>query len=225
MARWSGSAILAVMTERSRRGRAPRASGTQLGDLGARTRILQGAAYVFADVGVRAAAVEDILKAAKVSRRTFYRFYENKESVMVALYRMGTDALLGACAVAVSEGKTPRERVEGCIDAHLRNARELGRLVFVLGGEAHRQESLLHARRMEVHEALAKLFSAAIQDHDGAPIDPLLFRALVLAVEGVARMILEAGDEGRAVTPESLERGRRVMVHLVCSALGLDEAR
>jgi AcrR family transcriptional regulator len=209
------------MTER--RGR-PRASGAQLGDLGARTRILQGAAYVFADVGVRAAAVEDILKAAGVSRRTFYRFYENKEAVMVALYQMGTDALLGACAVAVSEGKTPRERVEGCIDAHLRNSRDFGRLVFVLGGEAHRQESSLHARRMEVHEALARLFGTAVGDRKGPPLDPLLFRALVLAVEGVARMILEEGDEGRAVSPESISRGRRVMVHLVSSALGLGPA-
>src|SRR5690606_5973573 len=115
------SAILATMSQR--RTGAPRAGEGQLGDLGARTRILQGAAYVFASVGVRAASVEDVLKASGVSRRTFYRFYENKESVMVALYRMGTDALLGACAVAVSEGATPLARVTGCVDAHLRNAR------------------------------------------------------------------------------------------------------
>lgn len=205
------------------RTRKPRASAPKLGDLGARTRILQGAASVFADVGVRTASVEDVLKAAGVSRRTFYRFYESKESVVVALYRMGTDGLLGACAVAVSEGKTPRERVEGCIDAHLRNASTFGRLVFVLGGEAHRQESLLHARRMEVHEALARLFLSAMHGREREALDPLLVRALVLAVEGVTRMVLEEGDEGRNVSTESIEHGRKVMVHLVCAALGLDE--
>lgn len=219
MTRGDGSAILPIMDER--RARKGRGSDAQVGDLGARTRILQGAASVFASAGVRAASVEDILKASSVSRRTFYRFYQNKESVMVALYRMGTDALLGACAIAVSEGATPLARVTGCIDAHLRNAREFGRLVFVLGGEAHRHESLLHARRMEVHEALVSLFATGAGGGTGEPRDPLLFRALVLAIEGITRMVLEAGDEGRNVSDESLERGRKVMLHLVRSSLEL----
>src|SRR5690606_39152669 len=152
---WRGetdSPYSAPMSRKSTRAGKPAASRGQLGELGARTRVLQGAANVFAEVGVRSASVEDILKAAGISRRTFYKLYDSKESVMMALYRMGTDNLLGACTIAVGEGKTPLERIEGCIDAHLRSAREFGRLVFVLGGEAHRHESLLHARRMEVHE-------------------------------------------------------------------------
>ena len=197
------------------------ASGVQLGDAVVRTRVLQGAAHVFAEVGVQASSVEDILKAAGVARRTFYRFYDGKEGVMGEIYRMGTDSLLGACTLAVSEGKTPLERVTGCIDAHLRNAHDFGRLVFVLGGEAHRHESLLYARRREVHDALVSLFATATAEPGAAPRDPLLFRALVLAIEGVTRAVLESGDEGRKVTAESLEQARRVMVHLVRSSLGL----
>ncbi len=209
------------MSSKSKPADKPRASGVQIGEIGARTRILQGAAIVFADLGVRAASVEDILKAAGVSRRTFYRLYDSKEAVMVALYRMGTDSLLGACTIAVSDGATPLDRVRGCIDAHLRSAREFGRLVFVLGGEAHRHESLLHARRMDVHEALASLFVTATRGHLSQPVDPLLFRALILALEGVTRMMLEEGDEGRNVTDAGLDRARRVMNHLVSAALDL----
>lgn len=209
------------MREKRRLGAKTRASGVQLGDTAARTRVLQGAAQVFAEVGVQAASVEDILKAAGVARRTFYRLYDNKEGVMVALYRMGTDSLLGACTIAVSEGKTPLDRVTGCIDAHLRNAREVGRLVFVLGGEAHRPESLLYVRRREVHDALITLFSTALSGRPATSEDTLLFRALVLAIEGVTRFVLEAGDEGRDVTDESLTQAREAMVHLVRSTLGL----
>ncbi len=209
------------MSRKSTRAGKPAASRGQLGELGARTRVLQGAANVFAEVGVRSASVEDILKAAGISRRTFYKLYDSKESVMMALYRMGTDNLLGACTIAVGEGKTPLERIEGCIDAHLRSAREFGRLVFVLGGEAHRHESLLHARRMEVHEALCALFATATHGHLSKPVDPLLFRALILALEGITRQVLEEGDEGRTVTEEGLDRARRVMVHLVRAALDL----
>jgi len=196
-------------------------SGVVLGDTAARARVLQGAAYVFSDIGVQAASVEDILKAAGVARRTFYRLYDGKEGVMVALYRMGTDGLIGACAIAMNEGKTPLERITGCIDAHLRNARDFGRLVYVLGGEAHRHESLIHARRKEVHEVLIGLFATATRDDGAAPTDPLLFRALVFAIEELTRAVIEAGDEGRNVTSESLERARAVMVHLVRSSLAL----
>lgn len=196
-----------------------RTSAMQLGDSAARPRILQGAAQVFATVGVQAASVEDILKAAEVSRRTFYRLYENKEGVMVALYRMGTDNLLGACIIAVSEGKTPLDKVTGCIDAHLNNARDFGRLVFVLGGEAHRHESLLYARRREVHDALVTLFSSALGGVQ--PRDVLLYRAIVLAIEGVTRSVLDDGDQGRDVDDERIEQAREAMQHLVRSALGL----
>jgi AcrR family transcriptional regulator len=211
------------MTAKKRQVTPRGASGVPLGDTAARARVLQGAAQVFAEIGVGAASVEDILKAAGVARRTFYRLYDGKEGVMVALYQMGTDGLLAACTIAVGEGKTVVDRVTGCIDAHLRSARDFGRLVFVLGGEAHRHESQLYVRRREVHDALVAMFSAAAGGKDGndEPLDPLLLRALVLALEGVTRMVLEAGDEGRNVSMQSLARARRVMVHLVCSALEL----
>lgn len=209
---------------RARKPKASRARPTGVplaADHAMRARVLQGAAQVFAEIGVQAASVEHILQAAGVARRTFYRLYDGKEGVMVELYRMGTDGLLGACTIAVSEGKTPLERVTGCIDAHLRNARDFGRLVFVLGGEAHRHESLLYARRKEVHDALVGLFAMASNAPPGEPVDPLLFRALVFAIEDLTRAVLEAGDEGRNVTNESLERARRVMVHLVRTSLAL----
>ena len=128
--------------------RAAGPSGVRLGEAAARAAILRGAAEVFAERGVRPAAVERILAAAGVSRRTFYRFYESKEDVVGALYRLGTDQLLDACRRAVAEETDPLLQVQGCIDAHLRNAREMGRLVFVLGGESQ--------RRHNEHRAAAK---------------------------------------------------------------------
>ncbi len=207
----------------AKRARVPKAgaSGVVLGDHAARARILQGAALVFSDTGVQAATVEDILKTAGVARRTFYRLYDGKEGVMVALYRMGTDGLLGACTIAVSEGKTPLARITGCIDAHLRNARDFGRLVYVLGGEAHRHESLLYARRKEVHDALVGLFASATRGDGAEPSDPFVLRALVFAIEELTRMVIESGDEGRNVTSASLERARAAMVHLIRTSLAL----
>jgi AcrR family transcriptional regulator len=182
----------------------------------ARSMILQAAARVFAELGVRAPSVTDLLKEAGISRRTFYRHFESKEDVMAALYRMGTDALLDACRLAVSEETDPLRQLERCIDAHLWNARQLGRLVFVLGGEAQRLESALHARRMEVHEILVSLL---VSSPINRRIDPLLFSALVVALEGVTRLMLEDGDEGRDVTDAAVARVKRVMMRVATAAL------
>ncbi|WP_394824837.1 TetR/AcrR family transcriptional regulator [Pendulispora albinea] len=199
---------------------ATRAPGFQLGEGQARAMILRGAASVFAELGVRAASVEDILKAADVSRRTFYRLYGSKEDVALELYHLGTDILLETCRLAVREETDPLRQFERCMDAHLRNAREFGRLIFVLGGEAQRQESMLHARRMKVHDAIIGLLSSGGQDvRLGKRIDPLLLRMILLSVEAVVRIVLEEGDEGRKVTDAGIERARRVMRRVITSAL------
>ncbi len=196
----------------------PGASGVQLGEASARAMILRGAGVVFAERGVRAASVAQILAAAGISRRTFYRLYQSKEDVMDALYRIGTDALLDGCRTAVREERDPLRRIERCIDVHLRNARDLGHLIWVLGGEAQHHESSLHARRVEVHATLAGLLAST----SGTTTDPLLYRALILALEGVTRMMLEDGDQGRRVTPASLERARRVMLRMATATLAGD---
>src|SRR6185503_9725846 len=161
-----------------------RATGVQLGDEQARGMILGGAMSVFAKAGVRDVSVDDLLNAARLSRRTFYRLYTSKEDVLVALYRIGTDWLLDSCRFGMMRETDPMQQIQACIDAHLRTARDSGRLVFVLGGEAQRHESALHARRMETHAELVQLImtsTTATKLH----IDPLLVRGLVLALEGV----------------------------------------
>src|SRR5690606_612309 len=126
------------------RRRAPNPSGVQLGEAQARERILRGAASVFAAHGARAASVAQILAAAGVSRRTFYRLYANKEAVMDALYRIATEGLIEGCRAAVREESDRRRQIERCIELHLRTAREHGRLMWVLGGAAQHPESVLH---------------------------------------------------------------------------------
>jgi AcrR family transcriptional regulator len=178
--------------------------------------ILQGAARLFAEHGVRKPSVEQILKAAGVSRRTFYRLYTSKEDVVAALYRLGTNRLIEACTLAISEESDPVKRIDRCIDAHLQAAREFGRLVFVLGGEAQGHESPLHARRMEVHKSLVALFSTRGSQAD---VDPLFYRGLILVIEGVTRVMLLECDEGRSVTEASVERARNVLRRIVTAAV------
>ncbi len=191
----------------------------QIGEFQARMLILEGAARTFMERGLRATSVEDLLGAAGVSRRTFYRLYTSKEDVAMAHYRYGTERLLDACSTAVSEERDLLRQLERCIDAHLANAGEFGRLIYVLGGEAQRHESALHARRVEVHEKIVAMIAGNARTSAGDTIDPLVFRGLVLALEGMTRVILAEGDDGRAVTQESIDRVRRVAKQLAAGIL------
>lgn len=179
----------------------------------ARGMIVAGAARVFANKGLRDTSVEDLLEAANVSRRTFYRMFESKEAVALALYEFGTTGLIDGCKRAIASTRDPLEQFERCIDVHLSNARMMGRLVFVLGGEATRQESPLHARRMETHDVLVDLLREA--HPDTAKLDPLLVRSTLFALEAVVRYVLAQSDEGRKVSPAAIERARKVILRFV----------
>ncbi len=191
-----------------------------LGEFVARGMVMQGAARVFSDKGIRDASVEDILQASNISRRTFYRLFGSKEEVMVALYRLATDVFLEACKRAIREEKDPVRQLERCVDTFLLDyGGDTSRLTYVLGGDAQRHESLLHERRMEIHAALATMLAEGARAHLGKKIDPLLLRALLLALEGVTRLMLEEGDEGRNVKEAQIHRVKRVMMRMLTATL------
>ena len=192
------------------------ASGVQLGEDVARNMIVAGGARVFAMRGIRDASVEDILEAAKVSRRTFYRLFSSKDDVALALYKFGTFGLVEGWKRAMSSSPDPLEQFARCIDVHLRNAAMMGRLIFVLGGEATRQESPLHEHRMKVHDQLVEMLRGSSETM--AKVDPLLIRTTLFALEAVTRQVLTDGDEGRKVPPAAIERARKVMVRLVSAS-------
>ncbi|HEU4727091.1 MAG TPA: helix-turn-helix domain-containing protein [Kofleriaceae bacterium] len=215
--------MASLPSARRRAGKRARATGVQLGGDVARNMIMFGATRVFAARGYRATSVEDLLEAGQVSRRTFYRFFRSKDDVALAMYTLGTASLIESCRRAIAQEDELLAQLERCIDIHLRNARDMARLVFVLGGEAQSLESPLHARRMEVHDVLVSLL------HDGHPssrkLDPLVLRTLLFALEAITRTVLLECDEGRRVTEASLARARRVMMRIATATIAGTGAR
>jgi AcrR family transcriptional regulator len=208
--------IYSVFTMGAARKKLNNRTGVQLGEPVVRGMVMMAAAKVFAQQGYRAVSVEDLLAAANVSRRTFYRAFDGKDDVALALYRFGTDGLVDACRRALAEDADLLSRVLRCIDLHLKNAATVGRLVYVLGGEASSQDSPLFPVRMAVHERLVEMLLAADRDRK---VDPLFVRTLVLALEAMVRSVLLEGDEGRKVTEAQIARARRVMTRIVTGAI------
>jgi AcrR family transcriptional regulator len=67
-----------------------------------RERILLAARDVFAARGYGGAAIDDIVARARVSRTTFYMFFESKEECLLAVHRLGLERIGAVVAAAAA---------------------------------------------------------------------------------------------------------------------------
>lgn len=167
-----------------------------------RERILRGAATALAERGLREATVADILLAADVSRRTYYLQFRSKEDVLLALYERVADGL--AEAVQNGAGNEPdlARRLFAGIGGYLDHQRDGGALLVLLQAEAIRPGSHLAAYREATLDRLVLFLDAQMRDLTGADLDPLVYRALLLATEGLVIDLQRRGPFG------SVERDR-----------------
>ena len=88
------------------------------------TAILDAAQQVFEQYGARRANVEDVARAAGVSRSTLYRAYPNKEALLDAVLMRQFDAFLAELD-RVASGLSPREAVVECFTRGIALTREI----------------------------------------------------------------------------------------------------
>src|SRR5437867_2223981 len=95
------------------------------------TTILDAAEKVFTRYGARRANVEDVAKAAGISRSTLYRAYPTKEALLQAVLDREIDEFFDQLD-ALAAGLPPREAIVVCYTAGIGLTREiplLGRLI------------------------------------------------------------------------------------------------
>ncbi len=178
--------------------------------------ILHAAIDVFAQHGFTATRVEDILAAAGVARRTFYKYFRSKEEVLAAIYELATSELIDVIQSAGSEAPGDpldaiRDGLDAYLDYHVANAR----LLRVLVQQAIRLDSPLAVHRRRFREQLIRLLDAAVQASTGEILDPMFFAALISAVEGVSLDLLSSDpsetevDRAKSALHSILERTLR----------------
>jgi len=169
--------------------------------------VIAAAAKVFARHGFADTRVEDILAEAGVARRTFYKYFSSKEDVLAAVYELATGELVKAMRDA--RGGEPivavRHGLDLFLDYHVENAA----LLRVLVEQAMFSDSPLAAARRRFREDLVQLLDAAVRATTGESHDPILYLALLSALEGVS-LELFASD----VTPAHVARAKKAM-HLL----------
>jgi AcrR family transcriptional regulator len=178
--------------------------------------VLAAALGLFERKGVAATRVEDILEAAGIARRTFYRHFKSKEDVLVALYGAAMGEILAAMRDVDEDEARPLAGIHHAIDVYLDYHTKNAGTLRVLLGQAVRSDSPLFAMRRSFRSALVKILTDVARKTNTS-FAPLVFIALVSALEGMSLEMLETG-----IGPGDLDVARQTAHALLAKVFDTD---
>jgi AcrR family transcriptional regulator len=160
-----------------------------------RERLLEAMVNVAAEAGYQEASVERILAQARVSRRTFYDLFEDREDCFLAAYDEVIAHVVALMVQAFDQGDEVEDKMRGALQAFCdfcaaepEAARACIVEVLAAGPRAR-------ARRAEAMERLSKLVEQALPDTlADQRLGPLAARALV---GGVHELVYQRVDQGQ----------------------------
>jgi AcrR family transcriptional regulator len=158
-----------------------------------RGRLLVAMASAVAEKGYGQVAVADVIERARVSRRSFYEHFANKQECFLAAYDAGVDVLLRAIDEA-SAGQDLRAAAEAGTRAYLETlaGNPAFARTFLIEVQAAGPAALL--RRTAVHERFAAQIAATFPEGDRPPA--YVVRACVGAIhELVCEALVRSGPE------------------------------
>lgn len=156
-------------------------------------RILSGFEEALATIGWSDLTVADVVRRARVSKRTFYQHFASKEACLLALYERESARLLALVAAGIAEGAPGDARVELGTSVYLAGLQSKPWLVRILLVEIlHLGRPGLELRR-RVMRAFADLLVGEMRATGSDP-SPALAMAVV---GGINELILEAAEEDR----------------------------
>jgi len=157
---------------------------------GARSDVLFNAISVFTSKGVENTTVQDLLDAANVSRRTFYKYFKNKVEVLECIYEIAAEFLMARFKAVKSQSESLRDFVVSCVEIFFDYHANLGPLIRMMTEEALRAGSPLAPRRAALLEQLVKLFDDRYFEEEGVRLDPKVYYSLIWMMESTSSNIL-----------------------------------
>lgn len=186
-----------------------------------RGRLLAAMADLVAERGYPAVTVGDVVGRARVSKRTFYQHFADREECFLAVYASAAEAPLARIAAVAAD---PAVRVRGtaamvasAVRAYLEALAEQPALTRTLLTEISSVGPRGWTVRREVLGRFADQLVAHIADGRGGPHDASglaeLPRPLALAlVGGINELVLDAVEAGRAESLPELEHTATTLV-------------
>ena len=160
-----------------------------------RKRLLAALSEAISEEGYAGVTVADIVRRARVSKRTFYEQFDTKEESLLALYEVQTDRVLDAVRAAMESAPPGEERVEAGVRTYLETLQARPGQVRTLTLEIlHLGERGLATRRRAMRRFADLVLPEIDRAHAGAGRSEVLATALT---GGVNELVLKAIEEDR----------------------------
>jgi AcrR family transcriptional regulator len=167
-----------------------------------RARICEAMAHVVAERGYAAATVSDVVSAARISRRTFYEHFDDKEACFLETYRIGCENGIGQIDDALRDLENPdwRTRLRASLEAWvsmLADEPQFARVLLIdVLGAGPRALAMRENVLAEYVAHYRRLHERARDEEPGLPaVSDEFLRALV---GGIAELVQQALLERRA---------------------------
>ena len=168
-----------------------------------RARLLEAVGGAVAEKGYAAARIDDIVRAAGVSKKTFYEHFQDKLGCFLAAYEAASDDLYEHVRLAQDGAEGWIDRTRAGIHAYLRwlAAEPALARVFLIEVAAAGPEAA--ERRERLRDRYAERMRE-LQDDNGRVPDEI-FNAVVAAADDLVVRRLRAGRDVRDLEPLLLE--------------------
>ncbi len=168
---------------------------------GHRERLTEGLAAAIADKGYAAVTIADVVRIARVSKRTFYEHFADKEACFLALYAETSEELLELIATATAVARGPWEaRIGAAARAYFERVADEPELMRAALLEIHAAGPRARVLRREIQRRYAEQLrgfseAAEAEERGITALTPALATAVV---GGLNELMLEAVEAGQA---------------------------
>jgi AcrR family transcriptional regulator len=167
-----------------------------------RGRLLEGLAQSLREQGLQHTQVGDVVRHARMSRRTFYECFPDKESAFVELIRESSIAILALVDAAVDPEAPWDAQVDCAIDVYLSALTEDPALTATVSREL---PTLGDRGAALQHEGIDRFAHLVVKIAGGpgmrrAGVAPVTLDAAVMLIGGVAELIARATHDGRPLS-------------------------
>jgi AcrR family transcriptional regulator len=171
-----------------------------------RARLVQAMATALTQKGYAAISVADIVQHARVSKRTFYEHFADKEGCYLATYSALSDDVLARIAAAGESDLPPAERLVAATNAYLTALEERPALTRTFLTEIQAAGPAALKLRRTIHGRFAELLRILVER--GKKEEPRL-RSLSPAmaaaiVGGINELVLLTVEDGRGRSLEDI---------------------
>lgn len=180
----------------------------KVGRSSSRTEILIHSIGVFSRRGLDSTTVQHLLDEARVSRRTFYKYFKNKYDVLESLYEIFIDNMVLLFRAEAERAATVREIISGTFKTYFDYHLSLGSMIRLMAEEARRTESVLSPHRDVAFSSTAHILQSEMERVSGKKHDILVFNTLIWTLESYSLDLLNHTD----CSAETVNHYQHVMV-------------